>query len=206
MTSKVSYEGKQSLRWMRVAGCMVTYMEPNVDFADADWDEWIAAFSQDNIRSLVIGSWDPTQPTHQQWRRATRAMRDRELPVSVISEARHNLALAKAASWLGTDMQSFRWTEINDALKRIGLDPQLVPAVRAKIVALRDAHGQVASDVTLGASAPPRPRRRSYEFSQPLEVSADLVQETNSEIQATLESLQKRLKNRSWNSKAQDSG
>ena len=195
MTGRISYEGKQSLRWIRVASCMVTFMEANVDFDDGLWDDWIRAFSHDSIKALMVCSWDPTQPTNQQWRRATRVMRERNLPVVVVTEARHNLALAKAASWLGTNITSFRWNELADACQQVGFASKLVPAARAKIVALRDTHGKVTGDVTMGTQATSNVSRANYPNS-PMTASRELVEETNSEIQATLEALQKRLRSR----------
>lgn len=194
MTGRISYEGKQSLRWIRVASCMVTFMEANVDFDDGLWDDWIRAYSHESVKSLMICSWNPTQPTNQQWRRATRVMRDRDVPVVVVTEARHNLALAKAASWLGTNITSFRWSELADACKQVGFDAKLTPAARAKIVALRDAHGKITGDVTVGTPESNFTPRQP--LSQPLEASRELVEETNNEIQATLEALQKRLRAR----------
>ena len=142
MGTKVSFEGKRELRWLVVGPCLVTYMEEEVEFADELWDEWMEAMRRPGTAAVMICSWGPTQPSHQQWRRATRLMRELELPVAVVTDARHNLALAKAASWLGTNIESHRWKDLSAAVRTVGLQDQLITA-QARITALRDRFGAV---------------------------------------------------------------
>lgn len=193
MANKVAHEGTKELRWLRVGPYLVTYMEPGTVYDDGVWNDWIQAFSHRSVQAMFICSWDPTEPSHQQWRRATRAMRDHELAVAVVTEARHNLALAKAASWLGTNIQSFRWQELKDACEFIGIDKKLVPGVRAKLVALRDAYGRVTGDSTLTST---EVSRASHKRDGSMAVDSSMVLETSGEIQATLAALQSRLRNR----------
>lgn len=189
MANKVAHEGHRELRWLRVGPYLITYMEPG-SYDDGVWDDWIQAFSHRSVQAMFICSWDPTEPSHQQWRRATRAMRDHEIAVAVVTEARHNLALAKAASWLGTNMQSFRWQELREACKFLGIDKKLVPGVRAKVVALRDAYGRVTGDVTMNSS---ELSRRNHRSDPAMAVDSSVVLATSDEIQATLSALQDQI-------------
>jgi hypothetical protein len=198
MSSKVSFEGKRELRWMEIGDCLVTFMEADVEFSDKLWEDWLEALRRPSITRLMLCSWGPTQPTHQQWRQATRLMRDRRMPAAVVTEARHNLALAKAASWLGTNIQSFRWPQLGDACDFLGFDKSEKVATKAKVIALRDRFGPVTSDADVGSSygssssyAP-----SSYSPHNPLAVSTELVLETSSEIQTKLAEIQERLRQR----------
>ncbi|MFO7565210.1 MAG: hypothetical protein R6X02_21375 [Enhygromyxa sp.] len=198
MSSKVSFEGKRELRWMEIGDCLATYMEAEVEFSDKLWEDWLEALRRPSITRLMLCSWGPTQPSHQQWRQATRLMRERRMPAAVVTEARHNLALAKAASWLGTNIQSFRWHQLGDALEFLGFAKADKVATKAKVIALRDRFGPVTNDAALGQSGYSSP---SYSSSRntahnPLAVSTEMVLETSSEIQAKLAEIQARLRSR----------
>lgn len=196
MSTKVSFEGRRELRWMELGDCLVSYMEADVEFSDKLWDDWIEALSRPTIMRLMLCSWGPTQPSHQQWRRATRLMRDRRMPVAVVTDARHNLALAKAASWLGTNIQSFRWHQLGDACDFLGFDKADKVASKAKVVALRDRFGPVTSDGDVAQPSYTAGARSYATPNNPLSVSSELVLETSNEIQTKLAEIQARLRQR----------
>jgi hypothetical protein len=197
MSTKVSFEGKRELRWMEIGDCLVAYMEADVDFSDKLWDDWLDALSRPTIVRLMLCSWGPTQPSHQQWRRATRLMRDRRMPVAVITDARHNLALAKAASWLGTNIQSFRWHQLGDGCDFLAFDKADKVAIKAKVIALRDRFGPVTTDADVAQSSYSSSSSRSYSSpTNTLAASSELVLETSSEIQIKLAEIQARLRQR----------
>ncbi len=199
MSIKLSFEGKRELRWIEITDCLVTYMEADVEFRDKLWDDWLEALGRPSISRLLLCSWGPTQPTHQQWRRATRLMRERRTPVAVVTDARHNLALAKAASWLGTNIQSFRWYQLGEGCDFLGFDKSEKVATKAKVIALRDRFGPVTSDpdVKQASYASTGPRNyMSSSSTNPLAVSSELVLETSSEIQSKLAEIQARLRQR----------
>lgn len=191
MATKIAFEGNRELRWLEIGHCLACYMESECEFTDKEWDDWLDAVQRDSISSLIICSWGPTQPTHQQWRRATRLMRDRQLPVAVITDARHNFALAKAASWLGTNIQAHRWQEIGEALGFLGMGADRL-TVQATLVALRDRYGTVTTDAELGQKL--IPAMGVPDIFQP---SSEIVVEANEEIQKKLADVQARFRDRS---------
>lgn len=194
MANKVTFEGKRELRWLQVGQCLVTYMEADTPFNDKLWEEWLEAVARPTTQSLMICAWGATEPTNQQWRRANKQMREQQLSVAVVTEARHNAALAKAASWLGTNIKSYRWGDLHSACEFVGFDRTERIGARAKITALRDRFGTVTSDDTNTPSymSSPHPNIASDMVS----ASGDLVRETNNEIQARLAEVQERLRNR----------
>jgi hypothetical protein len=192
MATKIAFEGNRELRWLEIGQCLACYMESEFEFTDQQWDDWLDAISRDHVTSLIICSWGPTQPNHQQWRRATRLMRDRQLPVAVITDARHNFALAKAASWLGTNIEARRWNEVGEALAFLGMGPSERMTVQASLVALRDRFGSVTPDAESGqmlvaavASTETMPG-----------VNVEIVEATE-EIQRKLAEVQARFRDRS---------
>jgi hypothetical protein len=192
MATKISFEGKRELRWLEVGHCLVCYMEAEVELEERLWDDWLEAIRRPSVSGLMICSWGPTQPSHQQWRRATRLMRERQLPVAVVTSARHNFALAKAASWLGTNIHAGHWDQLDEALDFVGFgkdgegDGLLA---KAKIIALRDRFGSVIDDAELGhrVEAP-----RTPVFT----TSTNVVSEANEEIQRKLAEVQARFRAR----------
>lgn len=196
MAEKISIDGKRELRWIYVGGCLVTYMEADIEFRDALWNRWLDAVNGSRTQSLMICAWGATQPSNQQWRRATKLMRERELAVAVVTKARHNSALAKAASWLGTNIKAFRWDELNDACDFAGIDSASRVAARAKVTALRDYYGPVSAD-DLGASEPVLRSTSGPVFGAEFTASSEVVSETHDEIQARLAEVQARLRSRS---------
>jgi hypothetical protein len=195
MADKVTFEGKRELRWLQVGPCLVTYMEADTPFQDQLWDQWLEAVAQPTTQSLMICAWGATEPSNQQWRRANRQMRDQQLAVAVVTEARHNAALAKAASWLGTNIVSYRWGDLHAACEFVGYDRADRIGARAKITALRDRFGTVTKDETSAPSymSAPRPADTT---NNTIRASGELVRETNDEIQARLAEVQERLRNR----------
>jgi gas vesicle protein len=185
-TTKVSYEGRRELRWLMVGQCLVTYMDEEIEFADQLWDEWLEAIRRPTTTSIMLCSWGATQPSHQQWRRATRLMRDLNLPVAVVTDARHNLALAKAASWLGTNIVAHRWHDLGAAVRLVGLEDQAISA-RSRITALRDRFGSVTPDAERFDDRHTL-TQRAIEDS-----SAEFVSETSDEIQRRLAQVKARF-------------
>lgn len=193
MATKLVFEGKRELRWLTVGHCLVSYMEADTGFADELWDEWLEAVRRPSVESLMLCSWGPTQPSHQQWRRATRLMRDRNLPVAVVTDARHNLALAKAASWLGTNIEAQRWAELDAAVEQAGLSDLKVMA-KANIIALRDRFGAVIADSSTPEPELRRPAAVSSSFSTEYDASSAMVMENSEEIQRRLAEVQARFR------------
>jgi hypothetical protein len=193
MATKIAFEGSRELRWLELGQCLACYMESECEFTDKQWDDWLDAIARDSITKLIICSWGPTQPTHQQWRRATRLMRDRQLPVVVVTDARHNFALAKAASWLGTNIQAHRWQEIGEALGFLGMGPTERITVQATLVALRDRFGSVTADAESGQV------HGSSTITVPdiAQAQDDVVVQANEEIQRKLAEVQARFRDRS---------
>ncbi|WP_146155482.1 hypothetical protein [Enhygromyxa salina] len=195
MPSKVSFEGKRELRWREISHCVVCYMEAEIEFADELWDQWMEAMGRPSITAVMICSWGPTQPSHQQWRRATRMMRDKQLAVAVVTEARHNLALAKAASWLGTNVSSHRWSQLGEACEFVGFDQERRLMTQATIVALRDRFGAVTDAVETGHDT--TATQAVTGTAGPLfSASSELVFEHNKEIQEKLAEVQARFRER----------
>ena len=194
MADKVTFEGKRELRWLQVGRCLVTYIEADTPLRDTLWDQWLEAVARPTTQSLMICAWGATEPTNQQWRRANKQMREQQLTVAVVTEARHNAALAKAASWLGTNIKSYRWGDLHAACEFVGYERAERIGARAKITALRDRFGAVTSGETSTPSymSAPLPSRGPDAIS----TSGDVVRDTNNEIQARLAEVQERLRNR----------
>jgi hypothetical protein len=193
MATKIAFEGNRELRWLEIGQCLACYMESEFEFTDQQWDDWLDAINRESITTLIICSWGPTQPNHQQWRRATRLMRDRQLPVAVITEARHNFALAKAASWLGTNIEARRWNELGEALAFLGMEPSKRIAVQVLLVALRDRFGAVTTDAESGQMIGAGTQTTEPELDPSM---GDMVA-ANEEIQKKLAEVQARFRDRS---------
>jgi hypothetical protein len=189
MATKIAFEGNRELRWLEIGQCLACYMESEHEFTDKQWDDWLDAIRRDSITGLIICSWGPTQPNHQQWRRATRLMRERQLSIAVITDARHNFALAKAASWLGTNIQAYRWNEAGEALAFLGMGPSERITVQATLVALRDRFGAVTTDAESG-------QMRSPAAAEVEVVQSEQLAEANEEIQRKLAEVQARFRDR----------
>ena len=192
MATKIAFEGSRELRWLEIGQCLACYMESEFEFSDRQWDDWLDAIRRESITSLILCSWGPTQPTHQQWRRATRLMRDRRLPVAVITDARHNFALSKAASWLGTNIQAWRWNDVGEALAFIGMAPSDRISMQTTLVALRDRFGAV----TTPAEVDPVQQAPVVMKLPSLGSDNDVLVEANEEIQQKLAEVQARFRTR----------
>lgn len=181
---KRAFEGRRELRWTQAGTVLISYIQEDVAIADELWDRWIAAFSQPGVQQLIIGCWGAVQPTHQQWRRANKAMRERGFAVTCITESRHTMALIKAASWVGTKAQAFAWNQMQDACEFAGVAKEERVEIKARVVALRDAFGRLVSDVTVGRINQPR-----VSIFGDLAYSSDEVQQRLDELQVQLRKL-----------------
>ena len=199
---------------------MITFVESDVAISDAVWDEWLAAFIAPPGKARLLTSMGDIQPTKEQWRRATRMMRDANLKIAVVTESRPTSALAKAASWAGVDMQAFRWEHLYEASLFIGVDSQQRPAVRASVIFLRDCFGAVDGAAMRQTPMSPFGMTRATVTTAPrttaaprtgLPVGAQVsktpmadaasqnlaqVRQTSEEIQAKLAEVQARLRSR----------
>jgi hypothetical protein len=184
MDDKRLFEGKRELRWTQSGSALITFIQEDVAIADELWDRWIAVFSKPGIERLFVCAWGAIQPTHQQWRRANKAMRDRGYAVTCVTENRHTMALIKAASWVGTKAQAFAWNQLHDACEYAGVSKDERVEIKAKVVALRDAFGRVASDVTIGRVNQPR-----VSIFGDLSYSSEEIQQRLDELQVQLRKL-----------------
>lgn len=153
--AKVAFQGKRELRWLEEGECFVTYFEGDVPFSDALWDKWLAALAATASRKVMLCSMGDIQPSKEQWRTATRSMREGGKKFAVVTESRHTSAMAKAASWAGVDIQAFRWEQLYDASVFIDLERQQRIAIRATVTALRDYFGAANPDGELSSAANP---------------------------------------------------
>jgi hypothetical protein len=179
-----AFEGRRELRWTQAGSALICCIQEDVTIADELWDRWIAAFTRPEVRHLFVGCWGAIQPSHQQWRRATKAMRERGFAVTCLTESRHTMALVKAASWVGTKAQAFSWNQLQDACEFAGVDKDERVEVKAKIVALRDAFGRLVSDVTVGRANQPR-----VSIFGDLSYSSEEIQQRLDELQVQLRKL-----------------
>ena len=179
---KQAFENQHELQWTQANNTLISYIQEDVAITDELWDRWIAAFSRPDIKHLFVGCWGAIQPTHQQWRRANKAMRECGFAVVCLTESRHTMALIKAASWVGTKAQAFAWNQLHDACEFGEIAKEERVEVKAKIVALRDAFGRLVSDVTVGRVNQPR-----------VSIFGDLSY-SSEEIQQRLDDLQVQLR------------
>jgi hypothetical protein len=153
--AQVSFSGKRELRWLQEGDCLITFVEADVAISDALWDQWLAAMVAAPGKKRLLASWGDIQPTKDQWRRATRTIRDSKLKIAVVTESRPTSALTKAASWAGADMLSFRWEQLYEAGIGLDFDGPRRMAVRTSVTALRDCFGAVDGRATPSTSARP---------------------------------------------------
>lgn len=150
--AKVSFDGKRELRWLQEGDCFITYFDADVEFSDALWDQWLDALLRAPGTRVLLSSWGDIQPSKEQWRKATKALRDCGKKFAFVTESRPTSALVKAASWAGVDILAFRWEQLYDASVHIDLEREQRIAIRATLTALRDYFGAVAGDGELGST------------------------------------------------------
>lgn len=150
--AKVSFDGKRELRWLQEGDCFITYFDADVEVSDALWDQWLDALLRAPGTRVLLSSWGDIQPSKEQWRKATKALRGCGKKFAFVTESRPTSALVKAASWAGVDILAFRWEQLYDASVHIGLEREQRIAIRATLTALRDYFGAVAGDGELGST------------------------------------------------------
>jgi hypothetical protein len=181
---KRAFEGRRELRWTQAGGVLIGFIQEDVAIADELWDRWLAALSLPAVHHAFVGCWGAIQPTHQQWRRATKVMRERGFNVAFVTESRHTMALVKAASWVGAKAQAFGWNQLHEACDYAGVSKDDRVEVKAKIIALRDAFGRLVSDVTVGHNNQPR-----VAIFSDLSYSSEEIQQRLDELQVQLRKL-----------------
>lgn len=150
--AKVSFDGKRELRWLQEGDCFITYFDADVEVSDALWDQWLDALLHAPGTRVLLSSWGDIQPSKEQWRKATKALRGCGKKFAFVTESRPTSALVKAASWAGVDILAFRWEQLYDASVHIDLEREQRIAIRATLTALRDYFGAVAGDGELGST------------------------------------------------------
>lgn len=159
---KLAFEGKQQLRWLQMGDCFLTYMEGEVELPEPLWQAWLEALAEAPGGVRLLHCAGDIKPSKEQWRRATRLMRDAGRKIAVVTDSRPTSAMVKAASWLGIEMQAFRWEQLYDAFIFLEMERQQRVALRATMTALRDAFG-AKTDAELGAMSPPAQSRPGRE-------------------------------------------
>ena len=138
------YEGKRGLRWVRAGSCLVTYVEENKLIDDGLWDTWLAAVQNIRTETVMLCGWGPIQASTAQWRQFTNIAKTVGLPIAVVTDARHNAALAKKAAWVGANVKSFKWdASLYEPFVFLGFDLETRKALKPKVFDLRDVHGAV---------------------------------------------------------------
>ena len=129
-------------------------------FSDELWSQWLAAVQDPQTKTVLLGAWGPAKPTTSQWRDATKVMKATKVTVAVVTEDRHNAALAKKASWIGAKVESFRWdTHLYDPFVFLGFDLATRKEMKPRVFGLRDYFGPLGEGSS--AAGPSAPASRS---------------------------------------------
>jgi hypothetical protein len=165
--AQISFSGKRELRWLQEGETLITFIEADVAIADALWDQWLAAVVAPPGQKRLLASWGDIQPTKDQWRRATRMIRDAKTKVAVVTESRATSALAKAASWAGANMQAFRWEQLYEANEFLKIEVARRMAVRTAVTGLRDCFGAIDDAAPRPAASSARPPTSASPVARP---------------------------------------
>ena len=185
-----AYEGKRELRWLRVNDVLVTYIEAG-PVADELWDAWLAALEDPRVKVAMYCAWGPTEPTTAQWRRFTKLIKSRKMSIAVVTEDRHNAALAKKAAWVGAEIESFKWdASLYDPFAFLGLDLEARRLLKPQVFGLRDFHGSVDGGQRRASSSPKPPAARPRPQPRPPSPSSSPSAANGSPRRALLSSIE----------------
>lgn len=135
-----AHKRQPPMRWCRVDGTHISFVEVGVPIPDELWDQCVGSRREPSVErclKIVAGDGFP-QISHRQWRYSVSVLIERQFPVAVLTSHRSMLAIVRAASWNGARIRPFCWLELDDALAFIDVPQQQRESVRLMAERLRD--------------------------------------------------------------------
>jgi hypothetical protein len=128
------------LRWQLIDGLHVCFTEAEVPVSEELWDLCMASRCSPEVTGClsIIGGDGFPQISRRQWRVSASLAIQRRFPFAMISSHRITLAMVRAASWNGANIQAYKWAELDLALAFLNVAPERSDAVREIAESLRN--------------------------------------------------------------------
>ncbi|MEM9456989.1 MAG: hypothetical protein AAGF11_22620 [Myxococcota bacterium] len=122
--------GTDGYKWYVIGDIVVTRQMPGYSIADSLWDDFLSTLKNNELRhcfSLTIGS-APVKPTQR--KSAAEVLSENDIPATVLTDNRLTRGILTAVSWLGANVRSFSWDELDTAMEVADVPTQYREDVR----------------------------------------------------------------------------
>lgn len=105
--------------WEFIEDVVVSMTVEGSEITDELWSAFFSEVKASNVRvmmALVVGN---VSISSQQRKLAADVMNSKKLGAIVITDSRITRGVLTALSWLGSDVQGFRWSDIDTAVKKV---------------------------------------------------------------------------------------
>lgn len=130
---------KQSvMKWAVVGEVLVAHTTEGA-VPDETWNSFVKDIETKPVRKFVGASTGATEVSSTQRKTASAALSAKKVSSFVITDDRLVRGVATAASWLGVDIKSFSWAELDKCIKHLGIDAETGHQVAATLNRLKTA-------------------------------------------------------------------
>ncbi len=104
---------------------------------DSDWNAFVQELRTKPVRKFLGASTGSTDVSSTQRKAAAEVMKERNISATVVTDDRLVRGVVTAASWLGANIKSFSWAELNACLRALDASPEQHAQITATLMRLR---------------------------------------------------------------------
>ena len=112
----------QPHRWTLVGDVLVSFSLPGV-IPDKVWDDFVKDLGRQRIVGCLVLCIGAVDVNSIQRKTAGDAVLQRKLPVVVVTDDRVVRGLVTAVGWLGVQIDSFSWSQLDGAVNKLRVSP-----------------------------------------------------------------------------------
>lgn len=126
-------------KWTVVGDVLLNYGTPG-PVPDELWQGMLKEMKKPHVKKYlpaIVSS----EPNSLQRKQAIEILKEKRIPVALVTDDKMVRGLAMAASWLGTDVKAFSWIELEKAFRYLKVPPTMDQALLKAIDDLKTSCG-----------------------------------------------------------------
>ena len=124
------------MKW-EIVGDVLIVVTTEGAVPDAIWNQFVRDIQTGPIRKFLGASTGATEVSSTQRKSTSEALSAKKIPTFVVTDDRLVRGVVTAAAWLGVDIKSFSWAELDKCVKQMTADPKQATLLSSTLIALK---------------------------------------------------------------------
>lgn len=108
-------------KWTAVDDLMISLGTNEGQIPDNVWEQFVTDLRTKHINKYIATNVGYVEVTSTQRKKIVEVLKEKSIPVVVVTDDRLVRGMVTAVSWLGVKIKSFSWEEINGAMEHLSI-------------------------------------------------------------------------------------